>query len=89
MSPAETAMLVNVLVGAGIVFVIALLGNLISFSNRFGNAAVTALIFAVFYGALAYTVDRAMLQGEPADAEREMSALIEGFLGNIQNVTGQ
>lgn len=71
MSPAETSMLINILVGAGIVFIIALLGNVLSFSNRFVNALVTALIFAAFYGGLAYTVDSSMLPPELRDATQE------------------
>lgn len=71
MTTAETALIVNVLVGSGIVFVIAYLGNAISFSSRVGNALVTALIFAVFYGALAYTIDSTMLPPELKDASRE------------------
>ena len=41
-----------VLIGAVIVFVLDLIGNLISFSNRFLNAVVTALVFAVVFGGL-------------------------------------
>jgi hypothetical protein len=52
MSPEETALLTNVLVGSGTVLVIAYLGNALTFSNRFLNALVTALIFSVFYSAL-------------------------------------
>ncbi len=43
-------------VAAGVMFVVGLLGNLIAFSNRFVNALVTALLFAVAYGALMYSV---------------------------------
>jgi hypothetical protein len=71
MTPAETALLTNVLVGAGIVFVIALLGNVLSFSSRFINALVTAIIFAVFYGALAYGIDKTMLPAELQTASQE------------------
>ncbi|OYW55021.1 MAG: hypothetical protein B7Y80_08890 [Hyphomicrobium sp. 32-62-53] len=71
MTPAETALLTNVLVGAGIVFVIALLGNVLSFSSRFINALVTAVIFAVFYGALAYGIDKTMLPAELQTASQE------------------
>lgn len=71
MTPAETAMLMNVLVGAGIVFVIALLGNTLSFSNRFVNALVTAIIFALFYGALAFGIDKTMLPAELQTASQE------------------
>ncbi len=71
MSPSETALLANVLVGSGILFVIAYLGNALTFSNRFVNALVTALIFAVFYGALIYTVDRTVLPQELKEATQE------------------
>src|SRR5512139_645712 len=64
MSASETALLTNVLVGSGILFVIAYLGNALTFTNRFVNALVTALIFAVFYGALIYTVDKTVMPPE-------------------------
>ena len=70
MSPSETALLTQVLAGAGVLFVIAYLGNRLSFSNRFVNAFVTALIFAVFYGALAYTVDTTVLPPEVQGASQ-------------------
>ncbi|MGQ0672975.1 MAG: hypothetical protein ACT4N2_08880 [Hyphomicrobium sp.] len=41
-----------VLIGAAIVFVVDLIGNILSFSNRFVNALVTAIVFAVIFGAL-------------------------------------
>jgi hypothetical protein len=44
-----------VLVGAAIVFVIDLIGNLISFSNRVLNALATAIVFAIVFGGLLYT----------------------------------
>lgn len=71
MTPAETALITNVLVGAGIVFVIALLGNVLSFSNRFVNALVTAVLFALFYGALAYGIDKTMLPADLQSASQE------------------
>ncbi len=71
MTPADTALITNVLVGAGIVFVIALLGNVLSFSSRFINALVTAVIFALFYGALAYGIDKTMLPPELQTASQE------------------
>ena len=61
MSPTEMALVTKVLAGAGVVFVIAYVGNLISFSSRFVNALVTALVFAVVYGGLYFLVDRSML----------------------------
>jgi hypothetical protein len=57
MSPATTALLTHVLIGASILFIIAYIGNRITFSNRFVNALVTAAIFAVLFGALAFIVD--------------------------------
>jgi hypothetical protein len=71
MSPSETALLANVLVGSGILFVIAYLGNALTFSNRFVNALVTALVFAVFYAALIYTVDRTVLPPELKEATQD------------------
>jgi len=50
--PADLAWLMPVLAGAGIVFVLDLIGNMISFSNRFLNALVTALVFAVVFAGL-------------------------------------
>lgn len=41
-----------VLIGAAIVFVLDLIGNMISFSNRFLNALTTAIVFAVVFGGL-------------------------------------
>lgn len=61
MSPAETALFTKILIGAGILFGIGYIGNLLSFSNRFVNALVTAIVFAVIYGALYYFIDKAML----------------------------
>ncbi|HET6387876.1 hypothetical protein [Hyphomicrobium sp.] len=44
-----------VLIGAAIVFVLDLIGNMISFSNRVLNAFATAVVFAIVFGALLYT----------------------------------
>ena len=44
-----------VLIGAIIVFVLDLIGNMISFSNRFLNALATAIVFFVVFGALLYS----------------------------------
>ncbi len=71
MSPVETALLTKILAGAGIVFIIAYVGNLISFSNRFVNALVTALVFAVVYGGLYFLVDRTMLPPELQTVSQE------------------
>ncbi len=52
--PPDYAWLEPVLIAAGVVFVVDLIGNMISFSNRFVNALVTALVFAVIFGTLSY-----------------------------------
>jgi uncharacterized membrane protein YfbV (UPF0208 family) len=44
-----------VLIGAAIVFVLDLIGNMISFSNRFMNALATAIVFAIVFGGLLYS----------------------------------
>lgn len=41
-----------VLIAAAVVFVLDLIGNLISFSNRIVNALTTALVFALLFGSL-------------------------------------
>lgn len=41
-----------VLIAAAVVFVLDLIGNMISFSNRVVNALTTALVFAVLFGTL-------------------------------------
>ena len=64
MSASETALFTQVLVGSGLLFAIAYLGNALSFSNRFVNALVTAVIFFVIYAILAYTVDKTLLPPE-------------------------
>ncbi len=43
-----------VLIAAGVVFIIDLIGNMLTFSSRFLNALVTAIIFALVFGALVY-----------------------------------
>lgn len=43
-----------VLIAAAVVFVVDLIGNILSFSNRFLNALVTAILFAAIFGALSY-----------------------------------
>lgn len=48
--PAGLEMYMPVLVGAAIVFFVDLIGNMLSFSNRFLNALVTAIVFAVIFG---------------------------------------
>lgn len=52
--PADYGWLEPVLIAALVVFVIDLIGNAITFKNRFVNALVTAIVFAVVFGALVY-----------------------------------
>ncbi len=52
--PAEYNWLEPVLIAAGVVFVVGLIGNVLSFSNRFVNALVTAIVFAVIFGVLTF-----------------------------------
>ena len=42
-----------IVIAAGLVFVLDLVANFISFSNRFVSALVTAVLFAVLFGAAA------------------------------------
>jgi hypothetical protein len=53
-APADLAWLEPVIIAAAIVFVVDLIGNMLSFSNRFVNALVTALIFGGIFGGLSY-----------------------------------
>ena len=71
MSPEQTVLLTNVLMGSGVLFVIAYLGNALTFSNRFVNALATALIFGVFYGVLIYTVDKTVTPPELKEASHQ------------------
>lgn len=48
----ELGWLQPVLIAAAVVFVLDLIGNMISFSNRVLNAFTTALVFAVLFSAL-------------------------------------
>ena len=64
MSEIETAFILKVLAGAGILFVIGFIGNVLSFSNRFMNALVTAIVFAIIYGALYFVIDQQVLSVE-------------------------
>jgi lipid-A-disaccharide synthase-like uncharacterized protein len=54
MSPVEQTFLVQILIAAGVLFVIGFIGNVLSFSNRFVNALVTAIIFVLVYGGIVY-----------------------------------
>ena len=48
----ELSWLQPVLIAAAVVFVLDLIGNMISFSNRVVNALTTALVFALLFGSL-------------------------------------
>lgn len=50
----EYSFLEPVIVAAIVVFFVDLIGNILSFSNRFVNALVTAIIFGLIFGALSY-----------------------------------
>lgn len=56
--PAEYAWLEPVLIAAAVVFVVDLIGNMLSFSNRFVNALVTSIVFAVIFGTLSFLAHR-------------------------------
>jgi hypothetical protein len=43
-----------VIIASLVVFVVDLIGNIVSFSNRLVNALVTAIIFGLIFGALTY-----------------------------------
>lgn len=58
----EYAWLEPILIASAVVFVVDLIGNIISFSSRFLNAIVTAVVFAVIFGALTYAAKE---QGQP------------------------
>lgn len=71
MSEAESAFLIKILVGAGILFVIGYVGNMLSFSNRFMNALITAVVFALIYGALYFVIDQTALSAEVGVVSQE------------------
>ena len=52
--PSQYLWLESVLIAALVVFVIDLIGNTISFSNRTLNALVTAVVFSLVFGSLVY-----------------------------------
>jgi hypothetical protein len=64
--PTEYVWLEPVLIAAAVVFVIGLIGNALSFSNRFVNALVTAIVFAVIFGAL-YHLSQADVPPSPVE----------------------
>lgn len=52
--PPQYFWLEPVLFAAVIVFIVDLIGNVITFSNRVVNALVTAVLFAALFGGLVY-----------------------------------
>lgn len=56
--PADYSWLEPVLVMSAVVFVVGLIGNILSFESRFGNALVTALVFGVLSGILFFFMFR-------------------------------
>jgi len=52
--PPQYAWFEPVLIASIVVFVIDLIGNSITFSNRYVSAFVSALLFAVVFGGLTY-----------------------------------
>ncbi|MEO1028774.1 MAG: hypothetical protein AAFX02_06905, partial [Pseudomonadota bacterium] len=52
--PDHLVWLEPVLIGTILVFVVGLIGNMVSFKNRFMNAVTTALIFLVVFAAVTY-----------------------------------
>lgn len=69
------AWLQPVLIAAAVVFVLDLIGNMLSFSNRILNALTTALVFAVLFGALIHfglvKMDVRTMEEVPAAATSE------------------
>jgi hypothetical protein len=52
--PAQYAWFEPVLIASVVVFVVDLIGNSITFSNRYLSALVSAVVFAIVFGALVY-----------------------------------
>jgi hypothetical protein len=52
--PAQYAWFEPVLIASIVVFIIDLIGNWITFGNRYLNALVSAIVFAAVFGALVY-----------------------------------
>jgi hypothetical protein len=93
MSEIETAFVVKILIGSGILFVIGYIGNMLSFSSRFMNAFVTAIVFAVVYGALYFVVDQAALSAEVGTMSQQqwfkmvgIAAVLVFFIDLIANM---
>ena len=58
-----------VLIASIVVFIVDLIGNSITFSNRYLSALVSALVFALLFGALTYSgVGRVSISVTPASA---------------------
>lgn len=53
--PPQYAWLEPVLVASMVVFAIDLIGNSITFSNRYANALASAIVFGIVFGGLSYT----------------------------------
>ena len=54
MLPAQYAWFEPVLIASVVVFVIVLIGNSFAFGNRYVGALVSAILFALVFGALVY-----------------------------------
>ena len=52
--PPQYFWLEPVLLAAAVVFIVDLISNTITFSNRFANALMSAIIFAALFGGLSY-----------------------------------
>ncbi|MGH7490687.1 MAG: hypothetical protein ACREMY_34495 [bacterium] len=52
--PPQYLWLEPVLIAAVVVFVVSLIGNILAFGSRITNALVTAIVFAVIFGAVVY-----------------------------------
>jgi len=52
--PAEFAWFQPVLIASIVVFVVDLIGNTITFANRYVSALASAVLFALVFGALVY-----------------------------------
>ena len=52
--PAQYAWFGPVLIASIVVFIIDLIGNSITFSNRYLSALVSAIVFAIVFGGLVY-----------------------------------
>ena len=55
-----------IVIAAGLVFVLDLVANFISFSNRFASALTTAILFAVLFGLALYSASGLSTTPTPA-----------------------